>query len=229
MSKKRAVPPASRGVSETVDRELVQTALRKRQRGEKPTQAELRALGRFERAKEEADRWRYYGSIPKKHWQEMSGRQQKVLNSQAETWGIPIGGREIDLAAVVRWLHQFLADNALKLRGADSDDPMMAGAVSPWLEQFRKEQTFLSRLKRRELEGQLIPRDVIHDGLTRIASIIRGVGIALQRAKTLTGAEAHQMLEDGLDDAEHEIEKLCGALVADGDDPTRDASQGDPP
>jgi phage terminase Nu1 subunit (DNA packaging protein) len=207
------------------DRELVQSALEKRRRGAKPNQTELRALARFERQKEEADRWRHYSTIPKKHWQEMSGRQQKILNDQAGTWGIPIGGREIDLSAVVRWLHQFLADNAIKLRGADSDDPMMAGAVSPWLEEFRKEQTFLARLKRRELEGALIPRDVIHDALARIASILRGAGAVLQRQ---FGPEAHQILDEALDDAEREIESLCGALAADGDATPTDAETDNP-
>lgn len=220
MSGKVAELPALGGVAGSADRELIQSALRKRQRGEKPTQVELRALARFEKAKEEADRWRYYATIPKRHWQDMSGRQNKVLNAQAETWGIPIGGRKIDLAAVVRWLHQFLADNAVKLRGVDSDDPMMAGAVSPWLDEFRKEQTFLARLKRRELEGQLIPRDEIHDGLTLIASILRGAGAVLQRQ---FGDDARIVLDEALDDAEREIRSLCGPIGPAADGPVDDA------
>lgn len=45
----------------------------------------------------------------------MSGRQTKVLNEQAERYGIPLGGRTINLPAVVRALHEFLARNARKL------------------------------------------------------------------------------------------------------------------
>ncbi len=68
----------------------------------------------------------------------MSGRQTKVINEQAERYGIPFGGATINLPTVVRALHDFLADNAVKL--ARDDDPLMQGVGSPALERYREER-----------------------------------------------------------------------------------------
>jgi hypothetical protein len=58
---------------------------------------------------------------------------------------VPIGGSTIDLPQVVRWLHDFLAANKLRLSAGESDDPMLSGANSPALERYR-----LARAKREE-------------------------------------------------------------------------------
>ncbi|MCX7429019.1 MAG: hypothetical protein NTW96_25755 [Planctomycetia bacterium] len=218
MAKKRAKtapvkgPTPSTKLSNHLDRELVQSALAKRAKGQKPSKDELRALSRFERAKEDADRWRFYATIPKGHWQTMSGRSYKVLADQAAAHGVPIGGREIDLAAVVQWLHQFLTDNARKLAVPDVDDPLMGGDSTPALERYRTARAILAEMEIKKQLGEWIPRDVIHDGITRFTSVLRGVGTILQRSKTLTGAEAHQILNEGLDDAEKIVESFCGEL-----------------
>ncbi|MCX7429053.1 MAG: hypothetical protein NTW96_25930 [Planctomycetia bacterium] len=202
----------SRKLVDAVDRELIESALAKRKAGKKPTREELRALLRLERTKEEADRWRFYSSIPKRHWATLSGRQHKILDEQAARYGVPVGGKEIDLAALATWLHGFLADNAVKLRAADPRDPLLAGDSTPALERYRTARAILAEMEIEQQSGQWIPRDVIHDGLTLFASIIRGIGLTLQRAKSLTGPEAHQILEEGLTEGEQVIEGFCGAL-----------------
>ncbi len=111
-----------------VDSDLVARAYRKVMDRQELTKPERAALKRHEREKEERLRWQYYGSIPQKHWRQMSGRQAKVINEQAERYGIPFGGPSINLPAVVRALHDFLADNAHKL--AREDDPLMQGSGS---------------------------------------------------------------------------------------------------
>ena len=103
------------------------------------TKEERRLLKRHESEKEERLRWQYYASIPQKHWRNMSGRQTKVINEQAQRYGIPFGGASINLPAVVRALHDFLADNAVKL--ARDDDELMQGNGSPALERYREERT----------------------------------------------------------------------------------------
>ena len=217
MGKKRRARQATPTVSETVDRELAAKALEKRRRGEKPLQAELRALRRVEKAREDADRWRYYESIPKGHWLEMCGRQARTVNSQARTYGAPLGGRVIDLRALAAWVHDFLAENARKLAGTEDDDPLMNGAVSPWLERYRREKTLLARLKRREQSRELIRRDEIHDGLARVAAFLREAGARLQRE---FGEEARIILDEALDDAQRELDGVCGSgRDVDGDVP----------
>src|SRR5690242_10540213 len=93
-----------------VDADLVARAMRKVVNREELTRPERTALKRHEKDKEERLRWQYYASIPQKHWRQMSGRQSKVINEQAERYGLPFGGPTINLSAVVRAWHNFLAE-----------------------------------------------------------------------------------------------------------------------
>src|SRR5688500_9477443 len=116
-------PASNAHLSARLDKELAAKAYRKVMTGEQPTSQERAALRRYEHEQEETRRWQYYESIPQKHWRQMSGRQTKVLNEQAERYGIPFGGRTIHLPNVVRALHEFLARNARRL-GTEEDDLM---------------------------------------------------------------------------------------------------------
>jgi hypothetical protein len=200
------LPEGSGGVSDAIDRELAAAALRKRQAGQQPNTQELRALRRIEREREERDRWRYYRSIPQKHWREMSGRQARTINEQAIRYGLPFGGRHVDLTELVPALHEFLAANARKLAGEEGSDPLMSGVASPALERYREERAKLARLDRLERERSLLPRESIHDGLTQIASILRAAGETLQRQ---FGPDALDVLHGALDDAQKTIDALC--------------------
>ena len=169
------------------------------------TQAERQALKRHEKQKEERLRWEYYGSIPQKHWRRMSGRQTKVINEQAARYGLPFGGPTIDLPAVVKALHDFLADNAVKL--ARDDDALLQGASSPALERYREERALLARLDRLERERSLLPRDEIRVAMGRIGAVLRGAGETLQRR---FGQDAVEILYEALDDAERDIARYFG-------------------
>ncbi len=202
-----------------VDSDLVARAYRKVMDRQELTKPERAALKRHEREKEERLRWQYYGSIPKKHWRQMSGRQTKVLNEQADRYGIPFGGPSISLPAVVRALHDFLADNAQKL--AREDDPLMQGTGSPALERYREERALMARLDRLEREQKLIPRDVTRESLGRIAAILRGAGDSLQRQ---FGPAAVEILYEAVDDAQREIKRSFGDHADETlDQPTPDA------
>jgi len=167
-------------------------------------------LARIERAREEELRWQYYRTIPQRHWRAMSGRQAKVLREQAARYGLPFGERTVELPAVVRALHDFLAANAHKLAADEPDDP-------PALEKKREEDWRMARLKRHILEGHYLPRATVHDALARLASRIRGCGETLQRQ---FGPEALKILDNALSDAQLEIDNLHP-------DPARDDSVGD--
>lgn len=188
-----------------VDADLVAKAYRKVMDRQELTKQERAALKRHEKEKEERLRWQYYAAIPQKHWRQMSGRQTKVINEQAERYEIPFGGAFINLAAVVRGLHDFLADNAVKL--SRDDDPLMQGSGSPALERYREERAALARLDRLAREGKLIPRDETREALGRVASILRGAGDSLQRQ---FGAEAAEILYEALDDCGREVDRTFG-------------------
>jgi hypothetical protein len=201
---KPAADPSS-DVTARLDKELAAQAYKKVMSGAALTAKERAALKRFEKAKEEKLRWAYYATIPQKHWRRMSGRQTKVLNEQAALYGIPFCGPTIDLAAVARALHDFLAANAQKL--AEEDDLLRGEGGSPALERYREERAALARLDRLERERQLLPRDDVRQGLARIAAMLRGMGEALQRQ---FGLAAVELLEETLDDAQHEIDHWFG-------------------
>jgi hypothetical protein len=188
-----------------MERQLAAEAYKKVLGGQQLSQREQSALKRFEKEKEERLRWQYYAAIPQKHWREMSGRQTKVLNEQALRYELPFGGPVVNLPAVVRGLHDFLADNATKL-GKD-DDELMQGAGSPALERYREERAQLARLDRLEREQQLLPRDEVRDALARIATIMRGAGETLARQ---FGQAAADIQFDALDDCEREIRNAFG-------------------
>jgi len=189
-----------------LDRELAAAALLKRKRREQPTRNEQAALRRVEQAREEEDRWRYYSSIPKKHWREMSGRSNKVLIEQAARYGLPFGERVIDLPAVVLALHDFLAKNKYRLIGVDAD-PVLAGPDSKALERYRlarakREEWFYERDKR-----EWLPRAEVHEGLAVLSRILREAGETLLRQ---CGSDAHEILDDAINDAERAFDNHFG-------------------
>ena len=205
------------GVAERLEKETATRAYRKVMAGESVTAEERSALKRYEKQQEEERRWQYYESIPQKHWREMSGRQTKVLHEQAEKYGIPFGEKAINLPRVVRSLHDFLAANARRL--SEDDDLLDAAISSPALERYREERVILAKLDRLEREGQLIPRDEIRLGLGQIAAILRTAGEMLQRQ---FGNDAVEILNDGLEEAERCISKICDRepSTADEDEPS---------
>jgi hypothetical protein len=198
--------------SSRIDADLVAAAYRKVMDRQELSAPERAALKRHEKEKEERLRWQYYGAIPQKHWRQMSGRQTKVLQQQAERYGIPFGGASVSLPAVVRALHDFLADNAQRL--ARDDDPLMQGSGSPALERYREERAAMARLDRLEREGALVPRGDMREALGRIAAIIRGAGDALQREH---GTSVAELLYEALDDAQREIDRSFGGSREDAD------------
>jgi hypothetical protein len=200
-------PPAPVTASEADFRRMVAAGRRKVKNGQTLTNQESAAVKKADRAQEEGLRWKYYATIPKKHWEKMSGRHRGQLTEQADRYDIPFGGAVIDLTKVVPDLHKFLAANALKL--AKPDDPLMAGGDSPMLEKYREEQYLMAKLKRGEMERTLIPRDETRMCMGRMASILRNCGEVLQRQ---FGPGALDVLNEALDDAEGEVNRCLGEL-----------------
>ena len=138
--------------------------------------------------------------IPKKLYRQMAGRPDKILNDQDALWGIPLRGPTVDLAAVVRWLHDFLGKNGRALARAIGDDPDLVGdeADNPMLERLREEKWKLARLDRLQREQQLVAREDTHQIFGRAAERIRQAGELLQKQ---FGSDAAAILEEAIDDA----------------------------
>lgn len=212
---KRAPPGES--ISEQIDRDLVRSALAKRQTGAVPSKRETEALRRWENDKEERQRWQHYATIPQKHWREMSGRQARTINEQAKTYGIPFDGATIDLPAVVRAMHDLFAKHARKFAAPEGEEDGMFGPSTPWLEKYRKERALLARLERKEREGELLPREKVHEFVTELATILRGASDRLERR---FGDEALVIINEALDSYDKWAERCLpgvGEIVEDGD------------
>lgn len=186
-------------------RELLQAAIRKRQAGQKLNRDEQRAVDRANRERDEQLRHEHYRTIPKKLWSQWSGRQHKVLDEQAITYGLPIDGPSIDLPRVVRWLHEMLATNGRKLLAGDAAEDIYSGgdASSPALERLREVQYEIKRRELAVLDGELVHRERTRKVLGQIATILRHVGETLERQ---FGADALDLLNDGLADCERAVE-----------------------
>ncbi len=185
-------------VDERITKELAASGLKKRQAGGTPTAREQAAIRKLERQREEEQRWQYYRTVPKKHWNAMSGRANQVLKKQVETHGIPLEGATIDLTKVVRWLHDFLAANRIKLmRDEDEDAALMAGE-GPAIERWRLAKAQIAEIELEEKRKRLLPLDEIHRGLARSASIMRRAGERLER---LFGPDARKLFDEAIDNA----------------------------
>lgn len=195
---------AHTSISEEIDNQLVVAALQKKNAGERITGEEREALKRWERKRDEDQRWKNYHKCPQKDFLLMSGRQAKQLRQQAARYGIPWDGRFINLPAFVKWVYDFLSKYARIIALADAED-LGTQTGSPWQEKLREETYYIRRLDRQKREGELVDRHVMHDGLARMAVVFRKVGERLERRH---GPEAFAIYEEGLKVMEHEIEQL---------------------
>lgn len=191
----------SENESQRLDRELARKALEKRRVGEQPSFREAAALRRVEKQREDQARWAHYRNIPKKHWMQMSGRQQKVLNEQATRYDLPVGGPVVNLEEVCRWLHGFLVDHGDTLHAA------MQGHVAQEDLKRQREQLKLDR-ERMAFEqeaGRLVDREELSLGLNRLAKVLRD---AQQTLLTTCGEEAHLVMEEALDDFIQQLDHM---------------------
>jgi hypothetical protein len=193
--------------------DILRRAIQKTVAKEELTIEERAALRAHQKIQEEETRWKYYETIPAKHWEQMSGRSTKVRNEQAARYDLPFGGAVISLPKLARALHDFLAKNKVKL--ARSETVVMDGPNSPALERYREERALTARLTRLEREGQLVDRDQVRQSMQKAGAVIRQAGDALQKQ---FGPLAAQILYEAIDDAEADVERAFAAPVEDATD-----------
>jgi hypothetical protein len=179
-----------------VDRKLADVAREKLRTGKRPSREELAALRRWEKAEQERLRWEHYGACPKKIYLAMANRQAKVVNDQAMRYGLPVDGPIINLGAVIHWLHDFLASH--KYSGDEEEESSIELDAA---ERLKEEQFLTARLKRLELEGQLVRRDLAREWLDGLAASLRNL-----RTELAAYPGAVQLLEELLDDWQRNLD-----------------------
>jgi hypothetical protein len=89
-----------------------------------------------------------------------------------------------------------------------ADDPMLASnATTPALERYRETMTNIKKLELGEKAKTLIPRESVHDLMTRLASKLRG---CITRIKKSNGGEqaAGELIET-IRDFESDVDRYC--------------------
>jgi hypothetical protein len=149
-------------------------------------------------------------SVTKREFCELSGRQVKTLNEQADRYGLPLRGKTVDLFAAIKSYHDLIATNSHRLKGADEQDPMLAEGDSPALERYRNAKADLAELEREERVRNLLPRQLVHSTLGELAELLRSTGDVLRKQ---FGKEAYSLLERMYD----VFERRAGEFAGDGE------------
>lgn len=187
-------------------------ALAKLRAGETLTYNDQRAIKRFERSIGEQLGRELVRSVPQRLYREWSGRQTKVLHEQAERYGLPFAGRAIDLPALVRALHDFLAEHGRRLVAQDEEGMLLAGGESPELERVHKFTADLKELELAKQRKQLCDVGKMRRWHDDLAGLWRDFGetlmrigdpLALQAFEDVLSA-AERLTDDFFDDSDDE-------------------------
>jgi hypothetical protein len=151
---------------------------------------------------------RFLRSLPKKIYCNLVGRQPKVVNDQADTYGVPLRGDTVDVADVLKWLHDFFAKHKHELpaiaRGDESAGTPKDELIRQQIEVYRRRVTLLENKIAAEAET-LLPRVEIHELLAQLAQVLRGAGEKLHKQ---FGPQAASILDIALSDFEHSLTQL---------------------
>jgi len=181
---------------------LVQTAIKKQASGQVLEAKERRAWDRWEAEENERRGRRWLAALPKKTYCDLVGRQPKVVNEQADAYGIPLRGGIVDALGVLKWIHDFFAKHKHVLpqvvRGEATESTPRDQLVLEQIEVYRRRVTLLED-KIAVNNQTLLPRDEIHELLAQLAKILRGAGEKLQKQ---FGPQAASILEVALTDFE---------------------------
>lgn len=217
---------ATRSTIEELERReamaLVQAAIRKQAGGQKLSPAERSAWKRWEEQQDRERGLRFARRVPKAIYREWSGRQTKILHEQADAFGFPLRGATIDVPAVVRAVHDWLAEHKHELAAIRKN--AAAGGGQSLKEQLLAEQIDLYRGKNQLLERQLaeldrvkLDRSEVHALLVRAATMLRAAG---ERLYKQCGQQAGDILATTLKD----FEQTIVAELADAKRPADDAT-----
>jgi len=171
--------------------------------GKRPTREQMRAARRYI---ETVVIPQALSRVPKWLYVQMSGREHRTLDRQAESRGLPVKGKYVNLSRIIRWLHDFLASPSVRKPSlVNGEDPLMVGGEnSPAMERYRAARASLAELKLEERKGTLLSREDARERLSRLATIMRATGDHLQRE---CGPKALAIWDEGLDLFDKELDR----------------------
>ncbi len=211
-AKPKATPKRSKSMAEEIDAELAESARKKRSAGEKPTREELGALRRAELQADREALDRHVQAVPKIMVAEAMGMQTVQLHRLADRWAVPLRGRHVNLLDVLRWLRDFLEENADRL-----DVDVTEGTSTAALERLRQRQADRIEMDLQTKRRQLRSVDEVRKTFEFIASVFRN---ASRELRVEFGERAHEILEAAVADGQRMIDErfkpseMIGTAVA---------------
>lgn len=190
------------------DEEKAIAALKKIRANEKPTRDEAQALARIQKKQKEELWTTGMKSVPLRVFCALTGRKPNQIRMQAQRYGMPISGDTVDLYQFLAWVYDDIAKNARST--ASGED----GKASE-LDENRKIDRQLKLIKLQREAEQLIPRVVVHDGFSKLASHLKRFFDLLQRE---CGVEYYDQGMEVLDDCRREIYGIVGQAESAKDD-----------
>ncbi|TWU66439.1 hypothetical protein [Crateriforma conspicua] len=213
-SKATSKPDAERTRRESALRGMLADHL-----GEKLTQKQRRDIAWWQKRTRAEIADEILCAVPKGQFCKLAGRQQKVIDEQAERYDLPIDGPAINLREAIRAYHDLITANAKNIHPADDAEAIAKGEVSPHSkaeleilklkEEVRKLQ---SGNERAELllirdRGDTIDRRQLRDMLSWLTTRLQGMGRQVLQCDNIVDAHdcINDMLEDMAQEAEHGV------------------------
>ena len=183
---------------QSIDEHLAAMALYQMHLGRTPSPVELQAYKRHAGHIEETLRRHHLQTVPKGDYVKMSGRQQKVIDTQAVRWGMPVAGPTVNIYQLVLWLHEWFGENGRAV--ARVSDPKPDKPESE-IEALKVERM---RFDLERARGDWVPREDVLEGFAVIAEHVRRGIETLQKT---FGPSAHETMVESLDAAMREVAK----------------------
>lgn len=220
--KAKATPKAAPDLAPVVADARVIKALKAKlaaAEGKKLTQAQSRDVAWYDKQQADSIITDALSEIPKGVFCQMAGRQQKVIDEQADRYDLPIDGPTIDLFDAIRAYHDLITANARYLRPAD--DAAMADAGELDLDEAEHHQLATEKIRQEVIKlrqsnerlaiqvtrdrGDSIDRRALREMLAWLSTRLEGFGQQLRRAAD--GAEAQKTLNEFLEHLAEECEQ----------------------
>lgn len=140
-------------------------------------------------------------NCPKGIYCELAGRQQKVIDSTAKTYGFPVDGPTVNLHEAVKALHDFVAKHGSKVRSRveneDDREELEKEKLRCQIEGINLDNEH-KEIDLQEARGDAIPKDTLRIALSALQAHLRSFGQQLRRDGAAETVEAWNTFLDGL-------------------------------
>lgn len=173
-------------------------------RGETLTRQQSRDVAWLDRQLADTAVANWIAAVPKGDYCRLAGRQHKLIDDAARLYELPIADTSIDLTAAVTALHDIIAANAGRIRGADVDvdrDELEDEKLRQQIAKLRNENDLL-QVKFAEARRDAIPRAELVAGLTAVAPRMREFAANFARMSVDAGDLFNDVCEKLADEVE---------------------------